>query len=84
MHLLAFCALALLLPSTEAFFQNMGKPGAGASVKSKPSADALANSIAQISRGKDNGIRVTPSDRAKVLEYVASLEAQNPSRVISR
>lgn len=84
MLVLALCALVLVLPSTDAFFQNFGKLGGAAVVRSKPSADVLAKSIAQISRGKDNGIRVPPSERAKILEYVAMLEAQNPSRVISR
>lgn len=80
--LAALLVLLLLISSVDAFFQSFGKV-TGAPLK-RASPETLLDAISRLSRGKENGLRVSPADRAKILDCVAQLEAQNPSRVIGR
>lgn len=70
--------LVVCIVQVSAFFQ--GLLGA----KSKPglSPRTLQESIVDLSKGNDNGIRVSSTDKATILDYVKQLEAQNPSKVI--
>jgi hypothetical protein len=72
--------LLQVFPLSFGFFQFLGKSSI---VKPQIDVKTLQQNIKNISANKDNGIKVAPEDKVKILEIVKDIEAKNPSSVVS-